>query len=509
MIFLKRASLLLVVMSMVLGGAVGCKEKVPDAESVESTESTGTPLSGTEILPNDKDDLPEDLDFDGATITLYSYVQEESTREMFQGDYSTDAVQQAMYLRNTSLEYRLNCDIEIYERVGDTNQNTVSDDMEKIVSSGSTLYSIVATAGFQMCNMVLKGYYQNLANLNYIDFDKDYYSQGYNEALSVGDAQYLVTGKFSLSFYRYMIPMLFNKTLFTNAGVEYPYQTVIDGDWDFEEVARLSALFDADLDGDGMDVDDRYGYAMWVGSGSSHTDGYMASSGLHALGKTKDNLYRNDLSSTADFSNAIDNILKMMYAEGSYTSSTYFDHIQKFSQGTVAMTSFRIFYLEDERFRELGYTGNGYGILPSPKSDSETQADYYSYIQDQNILYGIPMTLTGENAIRASQFLEAYACAGYASVRPVYYEKLLTTRYVSDPQSVRMIQMMEDSVVVDPANVYIGAAGVKMFSTTQLRYIYADGTNTVASLLEGNKDIISEGVINLNLQFEELLKKLG
>ena len=167
-----------------------------------------------------------------------------------------------------------------------------------------------------MCAMAQLGHFANLLNLPFINTEKDYYSQGYNDALSVGNAQYLLTGQFSLSYYRYMIGMFFNKNLFTDAVVEYPYQTVLNGDWDFHEVAELSANFYIDLNGQGdVNVDDQFGYVMWAGSGSSLTDGYMASAGLRVVGKDGENFYVSDLSSTANFSNAIDHILEMMYGD--------------------------------------------------------------------------------------------------------------------------------------------------------------------------------------------------
>ena len=153
----------------------------------------------------------------------------------------------------------------------------------------------------------------------------------------------------------------------------------------------------------------------------------------------------------------------------------------------------------------LGDTGQGYGILPLPKSDSETQDEYYSYIQDQCLLYAIPRTVEGAKRVESSQFLEAYASESYQTVKSAYYERALTSRYAKDPESVQMLEIMESSTFFDPANIYIGTA-FKAFSTTQLRDIYASGTNTIGSLLQGKRDLIVEEAIKLNQTFQELWK---
>lgn len=502
---LKKRLALFCAILLLLVALASCGTKTEKPKNTE-TATTNREEDQTEEIRNDVDDLPDDLDFEQHTIRLFSYVQSETVREMLQEESEVNVVQDAMFKRNLNLEDRLNCRIEVYERVGDTNTNFITDEITNLINGGFDTYNIMTTAGFRMCAMAQLGHFANLLDLPFINTEKDYYSQGYNDALSVGNAQYLLTGQFSLSYYRYMIGMFFNKTLFTDLGVEYPYQTVIDGDWDFHKVAELSANFYKDLNGQGdTDVNDQFGYVMWAGSGSSLTDGYMASAGLRVVGKDGENFYVSDLSSTANFSNAIDKILEMMYGEGSYTSSTYFDVVGKFTAGTAALTSFRLFFLEETGMKNLGETKQGYGILPLPKSDSETQDEYYSYIQDQCLLYAIPRTVGGAKRVESSQFLEAYASESYQTVKSAYYERALTTRYAKDPESVRMLEIMESSTFFDPANIYIGTA-FKAFGTTELRGIYASGTNTISSLLKGKRDLIVEEVIKLNQTFQELWK---
>ena len=235
---LKKRLALFCAILLLLVPLASCGTKTEKPKSTETATTTGGE-DQTEEIRNDVDDLPDDLDFEQHTIRLFSYVQSETVREMLQEESEVNVVQDAMFKRNLNLEDRLNCRIEVYERVGDTNSNFITDEITNLINGGFDTYNIMTTAGYRMCGMAQRGDFANLLDLPFINTEKDYYSQGYNDALSVGNAQYLLTGQFSLSYYRYMIGMFFNKNLFTDVGVEYPYQTVLNGDWDFHEVAEL------------------------------------------------------------------------------------------------------------------------------------------------------------------------------------------------------------------------------------------------------------------------------
>ena len=49
-----------------------------------------------------------------------------------------------------------------------------------------------------------ENHFANLKELQYLDLSRPYWSQGFNEAASIGDKQYFVTGAASLSTYRFI-----------------------------------------------------------------------------------------------------------------------------------------------------------------------------------------------------------------------------------------------------------------------------------------------------------------
>ena len=122
---LKKRLALFCAILLLLVPLASCGTKTEKPKSTETATTTGEE-DQTEEIRNDVDDLPDDLDFEQHTIRLFSYVQSETVREMLQEESGVNVVQDAMVKRNLNLEDRLNCRIEVYERVGDYDYRRIS-----------------------------------------------------------------------------------------------------------------------------------------------------------------------------------------------------------------------------------------------------------------------------------------------------------------------------------------------------------------------------------------------
>ena len=92
---------------------------------------------------------------------------------------------------------------------------------------------------------------------------------------------------------------------------------------------------------------------------------------------------------------------------------------------------------------ELRNMKGDYGIIPMPKWD-EYQSDYYTYLSVLFDVYAIPKTV--RNSDMASATLEALAIESYKYVAPGYYNKVLNGRYMSDPDSSEMLDIITTNV---------------------------------------------------------------
>lgn len=460
---------------------------------------------------NDRDDLPPDLNLDGQTFTIFSIAQWVAGGEfavMEAEDVAEGSeLEKAVFQRNTAVQDRLNCVIENVESLGDTNTDEMLTKVEQMNNSGSGEYQLLVTASYRMSTLAVRGLLTDLAALPSIDLGKDYYSQGYNEALSMGDAQYLLTGTFTMGYYRYLMANLFSKKLFNDNNIDFPYELVREGEWTFDKMYEITQELYRDLNGDSVeDKDDQYGYVIMTGYNSSFTDAFMSACDLHVLTKNEENYYEVNINAER-YSDAMDKILELLMGEGTLSGDSLSanDVYAKFANNTAAMITTRLYGLEDAAVAEMGQTpGYGYGVVPVPKLDA-AQQDYYSYVQDQCFTFGISSWFTGDWLTEISQFLECFASESYRIIKPAFYEKALTLQYVSDPESVEMLDMIGSNVVVDPVNIYNDLP----FNTTVFRGIYATGNNTVSSMLASQvtNGKLREAVDEINAAYQALVNR--
>ena len=426
----------------------------------------------TTVTENRIDELP-DIDMAGEEIIIRSWVQE-ANKNSFEAERDGDVINNAVYDRNAFLENRLKCNVTVNETICQPGTETV-DEMTNL--SGQKSYHLVTTASYIVTRLAIQGFLIDLASQERIDLEKDYYDEGYNNALRAGNRQYLVTGKVTLAWYRYQIVTLFNRNMFKQKTIDYPYQTVLDGDWTLAKQAEIAALMYSDLNQDGKyDANDQYGYYQFVGNGSSQTDGYMAAWNLYLLEKDATGYYkiRDDYDPTPWVS-SVNEFLDLAGSTGAFASNDISnrDVENKFANSEAGMITYRMFIVESDPFVSLSRYKEGYGILPLPKA-SDTQTTYNSYVQDQILMFGIPNTMTGNDRLYATHFLEAFASESYNVTVPAYYEKALTKKYVIDEPSKAMIQIIDSNIVVDPVNAYNSAAF--NFSTVDLRPVYDEAS---------------------------------
>ena len=478
----------------------------------EETTGTTTPAPDNgPTTPGDDDnsketDLPDDINFNGREMILYSRVQTANANS-FKAEKDGTVVNNAVFDRNDDLAARLNCKLNYKEFAGNTNDNTMYDEMKALTDGFS--YHIITTATYKMVRLAVEGMLHNLADKEYISLEKDYYDDGYNEALNAGGRQYLVTGKFTISWYRYQVVCMFNRNLVFSSNLEYPYDTVLDQKWTTAKMMEYSTKMYKDLNGNNKyDVDDQFGLFMFVGSSSSQTDGFMGAFKLRLVNKTDDGYFGMIDIDRATWGNALNDLIKMIEGNGSYCTNTLSNPMveQKFIDGQAGMICYRMYVVENEDMMKLGRTEKGYGIVPLPKANEE-QDDYSSYVQDQVLTFGIPATAIDTDAAPrltdATIFLEAFAYESYKTVMPAYYERALTKRYVIDERSKAMIEIIDTNIYVDPVNVYYGT--YFNLTTGSLRGAY-DGSTTVSALLEAAiaEDTFLKKVQDLNDAYKKL-----
>ena len=449
----------------------------------------------------DRDDLG-DVDLGGRDIVVITRVEAVNQDEVYTEELNSEPVNDAVYNRELSLEERLKCNLEVVQLLpGDTAAQEAVDEVSNMVIAGGTDYNIVANCSYTSMTLALQGRMTDLCTTQYIDFDKSYWSQGFNEALSYKNSQFFITGPMSLSYYRYMFVTMFNKKMMEDIDFDATlYQVVDNGEWTVDYMQTVAERFYQDLNGSGSrDAEDLYGFCARIGPTSSMMDGYWEGSDICILKKDEDNVYTYEIDKER-LSNSLDAVLGLINCSGTFTATSNAgdgDVLTKFAQDEVAMINFRLIAVEDPTIRNMV---NDYGILPIPKLTKSQ--DYQTHVQVEVILYGVPSTCY-DQIDDLGIFLEAYASESYHTVKPAYYEIALTSKYARDPQSVEMLDRIVNCVDIDPINLYCVSFN---FGSGHIRSMHESGTNTVTSMVRKNENNVKKTIKKINEALDKVIE---
>lgn len=90
-----------------------------------------------------------------------------------------------------------------------------------------------------------------------------------------------------------------------------------------------------------------------------------------------------------------------------------------------------------------------YGIVPMPKLTKE-QKEYRTFVQDQVTAFGVSAAI-GDEARQSvlGAVMESIAYNSNKTVRPAYYDSAMSLRFMQDPQSRYMLDMMFEVLAFD------------------------------------------------------------
>lgn len=438
------------------------------AVSCGKEEEGGTPSGGTtgdggsstgEVTTEDQYNIPDavgDRDYENATIRIASSGRSWYDDEVTVARPTGDIIDDAVYKRNKAVEARLN--ISITNKTTGTSQYEVSNQLRQDKLNGMDNIDIAWNPVYSTIMYTSEGILSNLLAVPNLDLGAGYWSQLFNESVSIGNAQYMAAGPISLSYYRFVFVTYVNKTLL-NSHDDAPdlVEAVKGGKWTLDYQYELAKQYYRDTDGIAHNEQDVYGF---VSSPYLNVDPYWSSCEISILTKNDDNYYEYNLSKER-LSTTVDKILQFFYDEDATylykldvdeaTGNAEQDRIaEKFGSGTALMATLRLIHVEDECVRNLK---DKYMILPIAKLD-ETQTAYYSYQHDSFTGIAIPSTVPTTRHEMLGAVLEVMASESYRTVTPAYYETALKARYMDDPVSWDMLDMITANIKLDAGVLY-------------------------------------------------------
>ena len=506
---MKKWIALLLAMTTLLAVTVSCGKSSSDhAETTAqaTTVATAEVTAATEApAETDKyeigDMLPEDLNFKGAEIHFLSRGRAWCKDVIDVDDMNGEVINDAVYNRNAVVEDRLNVKIVDHKDTGD--DYSIVNLMKVQVPAGASDYDVVCTATYTLLKGAAEGHFQNFLDMDYIDLSRPYWSQGINQAVTIGEGQYLATGAICLSYYRFIFATFFNKNLFDDHNVPYLYDAVEQGKWTLDYQNEITSDFYADLNGNNTpDENDRFGFV--INHDRIGVDTYWSSLELPILSKDEDGFFvftpNKERMATAveRLNNLVWNNESTWRVTNHGSDEEQYDLIKFFAEDRAATVTLRLIEVENESLRNME---SKYGIVPVPKLD-EAQTGYHSHIHDNVDGFCVPLTTTGDELSMVGAVMEAMASEGYRTLMPAYYETALKTKYVSDESSVKMLDMVIENLHVDPGFLFVDGTGG--FHQNMRTSWIGKNYNNVSSALAAIERVIPKQLSKLNEAFEKI-----
>ena len=293
------------------------------------------------------------------------------------------------------------------------------------VLAGEDAFDIATGHDLSMANFSLEGYFENLCEIPYLNFDKPWWPKFTMDSLTVNGRAYLFSNNISYEFMSDTRVMFFNKKIITDMNLDMPYELVYDGKWTLDRMGEMSASAYVDLNGNSeIDEGDRFGFVnqMWYA--------YLEAFNLESYCEGSDgNL--SYVFDTDKYQKIIDSFHSMTFSNGGLFNE---NAVNIFSEGKALFT----YQMLDCATTDFSQSDVQYGILPMPKLD-ENQSQYYGGMTDRP--YGVPVT-AHENIDKIGLIIEALSAEGYKNVYPAYFEQALKARYSDQTDDANMIDIV-------------------------------------------------------------------
>lgn len=477
---IKRVFYVLLCFLMLLPVISSCSE--PAAGSQSGNVTTASADVSQETI---SDNLPVS-DLQGYTFRVLTISKSIGIEEA-DGEVLNDAE----YARDVKVEERFNIGIkaEFY-----TNYLDVTAQFKKTVAAQSDDYDMVFIHMIDGTALASSGHYYPINDLEYINLEKIWWDKDIENGFRIGGKLFLAAGDILPDTLLRTSCMAFNKNLFDNYNLTYPYQLAYDGKWTLDELSGLTKDITQDLNGDGKikEADDLFGltswyldspYSLYYGAG-----GTIIKKDANDMPELNFNVEKN----LAIYMKIFDVIVTN---NSNYHTdiNTFTNAYSTFNEGRALFSEIALTHLSGDEWRNME---QDYGLVPIPKYDTD-QEKYLGFVNGCAAMMGVPITISDPG--RTSIIIEALAAESYNSVTPTLYEVVAKTKQTRDEESSDMIDIIIRNRVFDIGYTHLLSSGISNF----VRDLLASGKTNVASQFAKNEKSLTKSLDKIVTAYEE------
>lgn len=471
-------------------GAAACADTKTGEQSGESTvvttvnpEEEMTELEKRRLV---SDGIPEGLDFGGEEFVML--VQTMHLYDAWVAEMTGDIVEDAIYERNANIMERFN--IKISEAVN-AEYGTCTTYLQNSVNSGDDVYDLVLGHAVQSGVDALNGWFLNWYDVNYMNFEQQWYPQLAVKELTIDNKMFLGVSDLAISVTENTYCMFYDKVQAESYNLGNIYEIVNSGKWTVDQLIDFTKDIYLDLDGSATaDENDFYGFTS---NCYSNSNTYLWAFDQPVVKVTPENEINITYNSEKTIA-IIDKIRELYYQPGSLIFADHFKGYDFFRTGHAVFVNGFIGH-SVSYYRDFE---NDYGIIPYPKWNEEQKA-YYSMSDGNFSVIAAPITIVNTDMVGAvSHALGAYS---WKNVIPNYYDIAMKVKGTRDEESVAILDMILDSRVIDFAYLYDAWKG---YVFTFEQFTYKNNKTEFASMYESKLKSVTthyEKVLELFLNY--------
>ena len=383
----------------------------------------GTTISEEESLYGD---LPTG-NYNGYEFNVLQYKETTAATATVLADMTGNPIEDAIYERMLVVEDRLG--VEFVNNIHDLAE-TVSL-LRNSIAGGLDEYDVYwGHSTTTVSNFLAAGYLMDMNTVDSLHFSKPWWDQTANENLALDEHMYMAFGDINIYLFDFHSTLVFNKDVTDQYGEDL-YGMVQNGTWTMEQFIRLAtdtALPAADGSG-------KYERIAYTGYAQATMFGFIHGTGAELFTKGEDGV-----PVLGTVSESYLNVLtaySALFQDKNLCNTSDSDMMITFAAQEATFVSCGIGQLGGLRNEAFHY-----GLLPFPKRDT-AQTAYISFVSNQIQPMVIPKSAS--DVERTGVILENLASESYRTVRPEYFQVLLESKYVRDPESLDIMKMIFDS----------------------------------------------------------------
>ena len=376
------------------------------------------------------DSLPE-LDFGGKEFGIF--LDKDCSSYMISEEETGDLVNDAILQRNLTIEDKFNLKLNIVPSVV---VQPCQEIKNFILADDKTYHMYINVQHNIMPQMILDGYFVDWNEMEYLDYTKPYWNSRVARDINFGGKVYTMGGDLNLITYNWTNCIRFNKNLFDDMGIAYPYQDVYDYTWTIDKFNEIVKQGYSDLNGNTTWElgEDRIGFSGW--GWEMLTAMYVGMGGKPVI-NDEENLPVLNLNNERTIK-IIDKMIETLDGVNAHTIMSNFSTVAPpFTEGRALMQDTWVTGLAINRDSEFET-----GIIPYPMLN-EDQGEYNS--RAANIAYLSYIPTTNTQLEETGIILEGMSIESYNNIRPVYYDVTLNLKEARDEESIDMIDIILES----------------------------------------------------------------